>query len=177
MEIFSYILSGTLAHKDSMGNKSSIHAGDVQMMSAGTGVRHSEFNPSLTETVHFLQIWVVPQIRGIKPRYQQKHFNAAQKRGQFCPIIKQNQSDCLDINQHFALYAGLFNGDEHATYTIPENRYTYLHVARGTVQVNGQPLSAGDGVRIRESGRLNFSQGKDAEVLVFDLRPHERPRP
>jgi quercetin 2,3-dioxygenase len=176
MEIFSYVLEGALAHRDTMGTGSVIRPGDVQMMSAGTGVSHSEFNHSPSDGVHFLQIWIVPAERGAKPRYQEHHFNAAEKRGQLRLIIApQGEQQSLQVRQDVKVYAGLFDGAEAATFAMPPMRYAYVHVARGTVELNGQPLAQGDGVRVRESQTLRFANGHDAEVLLFDLRPVELP--
>lgn len=176
MEIFSYVLDGALAHRDSMGTGSVIRPGDVQMMSAGTGVAHSEFNASQTEDVHFLQIWILPDRQGVPPRYQQQAFSAADKRGRLRLVISPDgQEGSLSVHQDARVYAGLFDGDERASHRVPPGRYAYLHVARGSVEVNGQRLGEGDGARVREAGELEFSQGDAAEVLVFDLRPNEVP--
>ena len=176
MEIFTYILEGTLEHKDSMGTGSIIRPGDVQMMSAGTGIRHSEFNPSPSERVHLLQIWIVPDKRGVAPRYQQVNFDAAEKRGKLRQIISPDSAEgSLNVYQDVRVYAGLFNGDESADLSLADNRYAYLHVARGALEVNGMRLAAGDGARVRKETRLNFSKGENAEVLVWDLRPNELP--
>lgn len=177
MEIFSYVLEGALAHKDSMGTGSVILPGDVQLMSAGTGVAHSEFNHSQSEGVHFLQIWIVPGRRGTEPRYQQRNFSTEEKRGRLCLVLSPDGAeDSLQIGQDARVYAGLFDGAETATLSLPPQRYAYVHVARGTVSLNGQVLREGDGVRIRQEDQLVFSDGQDAEVLVFDLRPHELPQ-
>ena len=176
MEIFSYVLEGALAHRDSMGTGSVIRPGDVQMMSAGTGVSHSEFNHSQEEPVHFLQIWIVPSKTGAKPRYQERNFSVADKRGKLRLIISpEGKEESLQVRQDVNVYAGLFDGDETATFEMPEGRYAYVHVARGQVELNGEVLKDGDGVRIRESQSLTFAKGKDSEVLVFDLRPFELP--
>ncbi|QKV53308.1 pirin family protein [Comamonas antarctica] len=176
MEIFSYVLEGALAHKDSMGTGSVIVPGDVQMMSAGSGVQHSEFNHSAEEPVHFLQIWIVPNERGAEPRYQQVNFAEADKRGRLRLIIApQGEQGALAVRQDARVYAGLFDGDESATLEVPANRHVYVHVARGSLEVNGERLSEGDGARIRNAGALRFGQGENAEVLVFDLRPNELP--
>ena len=176
MEIFSYVLEGALAHKDSMGTGSVIVPGDVQMMSAGSGVQHSEFNHSAEEPVHFLQIWIVPNERGAEPRYQQVNFAEADKRGRLRLIIApQGEQGALAVRQDARVYAGLFDGDESATLEVPANRHVYVHVARGSLEVNGERLSEGDGARIRNTGALRFGQGENAEVLVFDLRPNELP--
>jgi redox-sensitive bicupin YhaK (pirin superfamily) len=177
MEIFTYILEGALEHKDSMGTGSVIRPGDVQMMSAGTGIRHSEFNHSKEERVHLLQIWIVPNQRGVKPRYQEVHFTAAEKRGRLRLIISPDSAEgSLNVYQDVRVYAGLFNGDESAQLDIGENRFAYIQVASGTLQVNGVKFSAGDGARIRHEKTLTFSHGQNAEVLVWDLRPNELPK-
>lgn len=176
MEIFTYILSGALEHKDSMGTGSIIRPGDVQMMSAGSGIQHSEFNPSKAELVHLLQIWIVPDRRGVAPRYQQVNFDAAEKRGKLRLIISPDSAeDSLNVYQDVRVYAGLFNGEESFGLALAENRYAYVHVARGALEVNGVRLVAGDGVRVRRETALNFSKGENAEVLVWDLRPNELP--
>jgi len=176
MEIFSYVLEGALEHKDSMGTGSVIRPGDVQMMSAGTGVEHSEFNHSADTSVHFLQIWIVPGVRGAAPRYQQVHFSEADKRGRLRQIISPEGTDgSLAVNQDARVYAGLFDGDETATLDVGADRHVYVHVARGSLTVNGERLSEGDGARIREPEALRFADGEQAEVLVFDLRPNELP--
>lgn len=176
MEIFSYVLDGGLAHRDSMGTGSIIRPGDVQMMSAGTGVSHSEFNGSDTEEVHFLQIWVVPNRKGVAPRYQQQAFSEAAKRGRLARVISPEGEDgALSVHQDVTVFAGLFDGNERAVFDVANGRYAYLHVARGSIDVNGQHLVAGDGARVRSAGELEFTGGDDAEVLVFDLRPNELP--
>ncbi|QLG92884.1 pirin family protein [Pseudomonas yamanorum] len=176
MEIFSYVLEGALEHKDTLGTGSVIRPGDVQLMSAGSGVAHSEFNHSPTEGVHFLQIWIVPNVGGVQPRYQQEHFSAAQKRGCLQLIIAPDGTDgALSVRQDARVYAGLFNGDEAASLTLAPERYAYIHVARGSVEVNGQRLQEGDGARLRDEREIHLSHGEDAEVLVFDLRPRELP--
>ncbi|MCM2321403.1 MAG: pirin family protein [Pseudomonas sp.] len=176
MEIFSYVLEGALEHKDSMGTGSVIRPGDVQMMSAGTGVRHSEYNASREEPVHFLQIWIVPNRKSVTPRYQQQHFDAADKRGQLRLIISPDGAEgSLSAHQDARVYAGLFDGAEQQRFTLPAERFAYIHVARGALTVNGQRLSAGDGMRLRHEQSIDFSAGDDAEVLLFDLRPVELP--
>ncbi|MGV8942274.1 MAG: pirin family protein [Lysobacter sp.] len=177
MEIFSYVLEGALAHSDSMGTGSKIVPGDVQLMSAGSGVTHSEFNGSDDAPVHFLQIWILPDHTGGKPVYQQEHFSEADKRGRLRLIISPDGRDgSLRIQQNTKVYAGLFDGDESATLTLDKDRYAYVHVARGSVELNGVKLEAGDGVRLRNPETLRLTGGKDAEVLVFDLRPQELPQ-
>lgn len=175
MEIFSYVLEGALEHKDSMGTGSVIRPGDVQMMSAGSGIRHSEYNHSREELVHFLQIWIVPDRKGVTPRYQQQHFSDAEKRGRLRLIISPDGAEgSLSVYQDVRVYAGLFNGsEESADFRLEDNRYAYLHVARGHIELNGHFLSAGDGVRIRQEQLLSLRHGQMAEVLLFDLRPNE----
>lgn len=176
MEIFSYVLEGALEHKDSMGTGSVVRPGDVQMMSAGTGVRHSEFNSSAADPLHFLQIWIVPNAKGVPPRYQQQHFTEEEKRGRLRLIISPDGSEgSLAVHQDARVYAGLFDGDERTTLTLSPDRHAYVHVARGSVELNGQPLSEGDGVRLRNEELLTLARGEHAEVLVFDLRPNELP--
>ena len=176
MEIFSYVLEGALEHKDTLGTGSVIKPGDVQLMSAGSGVAHSEFNHSKSQPVHFLQIWIVPNERGATPRYQQQHFSDDEKRGKLRLIISpEGQQGSLQVRQDARVYAGLFDGDEHATLTLADNRYAYVHVARGRIELNGQLLREGDGVRMRKEQVIELSNGRDAEVLVFDLRPNELP--
>mgnify|MGYP001764794083 CR=1 FL=1 len=176
MEIFTYILEGALEHKDSMGTGSVIRPGDVQMMSAGTGIRHSEFNASKTERVHLLQIWIVPDRRGVAPRYQQVHFGDGEKRGRLRLIISPDSAEgSLNVYQDVRVYAGLFDGEESAELALAPGRYAYVHVARGTLEVNGVRLHAGDGARVRQATGLRFDKGEKAEVLVWDLRPNELP--
>ncbi|MDP3331549.1 MAG: pirin family protein [Methylococcaceae bacterium] len=176
MEIFSYVLEGALEHKDSMGTGSIIKPGDVQMMSAGTGIRHSEYNLSKTDPVHFLQIWIVPEKKQVTPRYQQVHFDDAQKRGRLCLIISPDgKQGSLSVYQDVNVLAGLFNGTESAELNIGSNRYVYIHVARGSLAVNGNRLNEGDGARIRDEQTLRFTEGNNSEVLVFNLRPNELP--
>ncbi|TAH46613.1 MAG: pirin family protein [Betaproteobacteria bacterium] len=176
MEIFSYVLDGALQHKDSMGTGSVIRPGDVQMMSAGTGVRHSEYNASHEDLVHFLQIWIVPARRGVEPRYQQRHFTREEKRGRLRPIISPDGADgSLSVYQDVRVYAGLFDGDEAQRFEMPANRFAYIHVARGAIDVDGQRLAAGDAVKLRDPRTIDFAHGDDAEVLLFDLRPNETP--
>ncbi len=176
MEIFSYVLEGALEHKDSMGTGSVILPGDVQIMSAGTGVAHSEYNHSAQDKVHFLQIWIVPDRSGHPPRYQQKLFDTASKRGRLALVLSpEGDEGSLQIHQDARVYAGLFDGDESATLDLPAGRYAYVHVARGSVELNGVRYDEGDGLRLRDPGALRFGGGRQAEVLVFDLRPHELP--
>jgi redox-sensitive bicupin YhaK (pirin superfamily) len=176
MEIFSYVLEGALELKDSMGTGSVIRPGDVQMMSAGTGIQHSEFNPSQTAQVHFLQIWIVPNQKNVKPRYQQVHFDETSKRGRLQLIISPDGKDgSLSVYQDTRVYAGLFDGDKSAQFELNPERYAYLHVAKGDLEINGFRYNAGDGVRIRKEHTLILSEGDQSEVLLFDLRPYEKP--
>jgi redox-sensitive bicupin YhaK (pirin superfamily) len=169
MEIISYVLSGELAHKDSMGNGSTIRPGDVQRMSAGTGVRHSEFNPSTSAPVHFLQIWIQPDTKGIAPDYAEKRFPADEKRGRLRLIVSRDGAEgSLTMHQDAKLYAGLFDGEDSASLHVG-SRWIYVHVARGGITANGVQLGAGDALRITDSGSLLLAGGRDAEVLVFDL--------
>jgi len=177
MEIFSYVLEGALEHKDTLGTGSVIRPGDVQLMSAGHGVAHSEFNHSQLQPVHFLQIWIVPAVRGVTPGYQQQRFAAEDKRGRLQLILSPDgERGSLRLHQDARVYAGLFDGAERATLELGGQRHAYVHLARGALSVNGQRLEAGDGLRIRHAERLEFADGEQAEVLVFDLRPNEQPR-
>jgi redox-sensitive bicupin YhaK (pirin superfamily) len=170
MEIISYVLSGELAHKDSMGNGSTIRPGDVQRMSAGTGVRHSEFNPSSSEGTHFLQIWIQPDKANIEPSYEEKRFAPAEKRGRLRLIVSPDRAQgSLLIHQDARIYAGLFNGPETADLQLPDGRRMYVHVAQGAIEANGVALGAGDALQITRNVALRLEHGKDAEVLVFDL--------
>jgi quercetin 2,3-dioxygenase len=170
MEIISYVLEGALGHKDSMGNGSSIVPGDVQRMSAGTGVQHSEYNHSKDGVTHFLQIWIQPKITGIRPSYEQKHFPAAEKRGRLRLIASPDGRDgSVSMNQDALLYAGLFDGKEQANLPLAAGRKGYVHVARGKIEVNGQRLDAGDAVKLEGVKAIELKNGRDAEVLVFDL--------
>ncbi len=170
MEIISYVLGGELAHKDSMGNGSTIRPGDVQRMSAGSGVRHSEFNPSAALPVHFLQIWIQPDKPNIEPSYEEKRFSAEEKRGRLRLIVSPDRADgSLAIHQDARVYAGLFTDDERAELKVQKGRRLYLHVARGAITANGTVFEAGDALRITDGEALNLSGGRDAEVLVFDL--------
>lgn len=174
MEIFTYVIDGALEHKDSMGNGSVIETGDVQIMSAGTGITHSEFNHSPTDLVHFLQIWLVPNKKGVSPRYQQSHFSQADKQGRLRLIISPDGAEgSLSVYQDVRVYAGCFDADEQAQLTLKDNRYAYVHIVQGTVTVNGTVLNEGDGARLREESQIDIKQGQNADVLVFDLRPQE----
>ncbi len=170
MEIISYVLAGELAHKDSMGNGSVIEPGDVQLMSAGTGVRHSEFNGSASQPVHFLQIWIQPNERNLAPSYEQKRFAAEEKRGRLRLIVSPDRAaGSVLIHQDARLYAGLFDGSQAARLALEPGRRVYVHVARGAITANGVALNAGDAWRSSDAGSLELAQGRDAEVLVFDL--------
>ncbi len=170
MEIVTYLLSGALEHKDSMGNGSVIRPGEVQRMSAGTGVQHSEFNSSATEPAHLLQIWLLPASKGIAPGYEQKTFSVEEKRGRLRLIAAPDgANDAVTIHQDAAIYSGLFDGAESATYQPRAGRKTYLHIARGSLRVNGQELGAGDALKIDDEPRIILDQGRMAEVLLFDL--------
>ncbi len=174
MEIISYVLEGALEHKDSMGTGSVIVPGDVQLMSAGSGVTHSEFNHSGEENVHFLQIWIVPSENGTEPGYQQVSVAEAEKRGKFRLIVSPSGTDgSLTVRQDMKIYAGFFDGAEQATFALDADRYAYIHVARGSIKVNGVEFRTGDGARIRNEDSVTFTDGDQAEVLLFDLRPVE----
>ena len=169
MEIITYVLEGALGHEDSMGNGSTIVPGDVQRMSAGTGVRHSESNHEKQGVTHFLQIWIQPKRSGVAPSYEQKHFGAAEKRGRLRLIASADgREGSVSMNQDAFLYAGLFDDDERAQLEIPAGRKGYVHVVRGAVTVNGQPLGAGDALKAG-SGAIELERGQGGEVLVFDL--------
>ena len=170
MEILTYILTGELEHRDSMGNGSVIRTGDVQRMSAGTGVTHSEYNPSATEEVHFLQIWILPDALRLAPGYEQRHFTAADKRGQLRLIAAHDAEDrAVVIHQQARVYAGLLDGAERTELRVAAGRRAWLHVARGELSVDDVRLSAGDGARTPGPAQLTLHGGAAAEVLVFDL--------
>jgi redox-sensitive bicupin YhaK (pirin superfamily) len=169
MEIISYVLEGSLGHKDSMGTGSTIVPGDVQRMSAGRGVRHSEFNNDKAGVTHFLQIWIEPNVTGIEPSYEQKRFSAQDKRGRLRLIASPDAAEgSVTLHQDARIYAGLFEGEERADYLLPAGRKGYVHVARGRVTVNGHQLVAGDALKT-DSGAIRIDRGNGAEVLVFDL--------
>ena len=170
MEILSYVLSGELAHEDSMGNVKGIPPGDVQRMSAGTGVTHSEFNHAEGETTHFLQIWILPNVTGIRPGYEQKTVPAAQKRGVLRLVASSDGAqDSVTLHADAKVYAGLFDGSESAELALDPARKGYVHLIRGVLVVNGQRLSSGDAVLLENESRIALANGTDAEVLVFDL--------
>ena len=170
MEIISYVLEGELAHRDSIGNGSTIRPGDVQRMSAGRGVRHSEFNPSPGSLVHFLQIWIQPNVQGVEPSYEEKRFAPEEKRGRLRLIASPDQRDgSVLIHQDARVYVGLFDGAESASLDVAPGRLIYVHVARGAIRANGAALEAGDALKSSDTQTLQLQDGRDAEVLVFDL--------
>ena len=183
MEIVSYVLSGALAHKDSLGNGSNagsaagghdgvIRPGDVQRMSAGTGVRHSEFNHARDEQTHFLQIWILPRQTGIAPDYEQKHFDATAKRGRLTLVASPDGADgSVTMHADASIRAGLFDGGERAELALAPQRLAYVHLVRGSLRVNNEQLHAGDALRLDGESRLVLDRGEHAEVLVFDLAP------
>lgn len=174
MEIISYVLSGVLAHEDSMGNGEKIPPGDVQRMSAGTGVRHSEYNHA-DQTTHFLQIWIEPETAGIEPGYEQKTFTPADKTGRLCCVAARTGADpaangAVTIHADAAVYAGLFNAEQSDQLAIDPARRAYVHLISGELTVNGQVLQAGDAIAMAGESEVVVANGRDAEVLVFDLR-------
>ncbi len=170
MEIVSYVLEGGLEHKDSLGTGSVIRPGDVQRMSAGTGVRHSEYNASGTEPVHFLQIWIVPEREGLKPSYEQKAFEAAEKRGKLRLIgSRDGREGSVAIHQDAKLYATLLEAGEAVSHTLEAERGAWVQVAKGSIAVNGQRLKAGDGMAVEGAGDLRLEAETNAEALLFDL--------
>ena len=172
MEIISYVLSGELAHKDSMGNVKGIPPGDVQRMSAGTGVQHSEFNHAEGQTTHFLQIWIEPNVVGVAPSYQQKTFADAEKRGTLRLLVSPDGAQgSVVIHADAKMYAGLFDGTESATLALDARRNSYVHLIGGQLEVNGQLLHAGDALALQSESQLLLAKGEAAEVLVFDLAP------
>jgi len=172
MEIVSYVLDGALAHRDSMGQQAVIVPGEVQRMTAGTGVRHSEFNHASDRPAHFLQIWLLPPGPGLQPGYEQKAFAEADKRGRLKLVASPDgREGSVTVNADAAIHAGLFDGDEAAELVLAPGRLAYVFLARGTLQVNGQALAAGDALALRDEPRLMLQGGHQAEVLVFDLAP------
>ena len=170
MEIISYVLEGALAHKDSMGNGSTIVPGDVQRMSAGRGVQHSEQNHDKSGTTHFLQIWIEPNVRGIAPGYEQKHFDAASKRGRLRLVASPDGAqDSVTIHQDARVHAGLFDGAERAKHALAPGRRAYVHLVRGKLTVNGTALEAGDALKASDVAEIEMEKGEGAEVLLFDL--------
>jgi redox-sensitive bicupin YhaK (pirin superfamily) len=171
MEIVSYVLEGELAHKDNMGNGRAIPPGDVQRMSAGRGVMHSEYNHAPNDTTHFLQIWIEPNVRGIAPSYEQRTFSSSEKRGALRLVASPDGAqDSVKLNADARLYAGLFDGPEAAKLALDPQRKAYVHLVRGELVVNGQPLSGGDAALLDQESSLELKAGRDAEVLVFDLQ-------
>jgi redox-sensitive bicupin YhaK (pirin superfamily) len=176
MEIISYVLDGELAHQDSMGNGGGggaagvIRPGDVQRMSAGRGVLHSEYNHAKDATTHFLQIWIEPRERGIDPGYEQRHFDAAEKRGRLRLVASPDGHDgSVTIHADASIWSGLFDGAERATLALDPARKAWVHVARGRAVVNGRELAAGDALALAGESTLSIERGEDAELLVFDL--------
>jgi redox-sensitive bicupin YhaK (pirin superfamily) len=170
MEIISYVLSGELAHRDSIGNGSIIRPGDVQRMSAGSGIRHSEFNPSPTEKLHFLQIWIKPSVLGIEPGYEEKRFSDGEKQGRLRLIASPAGAEgSVLIHQDANVYAGRFDGDERAELVLRPGRRAYVHVIRGSVRANDAELGGGDALGIIEAPKVVLDAGRASEVLVFDL--------
>ena len=168
MEIISYVLEGAMAHKDSMGNGAIMQPGDVQRMSAGTGVVHSEFNGSDDDELHFLQIWIEPKQRGIAPSYEQKSFPIAERQGQWRLVASEDgRNGSVSVNQDVNLYTGLFDTDEQAP--LPTVRYAWLHVARGEAEVNGERLSAGDAAAFKPGEVIEVVGKQQAEILLFDM--------
>lgn len=173
MEIISYVLSGELAHRDTLGNVKGIPPGDVQRMSAGRGVQHSEFNHAPDQATHFLQIWIEPNVTGIEPSYEQKTFAEAEKRGRLRLVASPDAAQgSVRIHADARMYAGLFDGDESATLTLDPARSVYVHLVRGELAVNGSKLAGGDAAKLQGEAKLTLAQGRGAEVLVFDLASH-----
>jgi len=170
MEIITYILDGALEHKDSMGNGSVIRPGDVQRMSAGRGVMHSEFNPSRDASVRLLQMWIEPAVKGIEPGYEQKHFAEDERRGRLRLIASPDGRDgSVSIHQDALVHAGLLDGDDRVEYALEPGRRAYVHVARGAVEINRNALEGGDGLKVSGESALELSRAHGAEVLLFDL--------
>jgi redox-sensitive bicupin YhaK (pirin superfamily) len=170
MEILSYVLEGELAHKDSLGTGSVIRPGDIQRMSAGTGVLHSEMNPSPTEAVHFLQIWLLPERRGIEPGYEQKRFDSEERSGRLRLVASRDgREGGIRVHQDVDLYSGLLSAGQQASLALRPDRFAWVQVARGSVTVNGQPLAAGDGAALNDEESVDVAATSDSEVLVFDL--------
>ena len=171
MEIVSYVLDGALGHKDSIGNGASIVPGEVQRMSAGTGIAHSEFNHAADRTTHFLQIWLLPNQQGITPGYEQKAFAEADKRGKLRLVASPDgREGSVTIHANASMYAGLIDGVERAELALDPTRLAYVHLVRGEASINGQALQAGDAAKLDGETRLSIDSGRDAEVIVFDLQ-------
>ncbi len=172
MEIISYVLDGELAHRDTMGNVVAIPPGDIQRMSAGSGVQHSEFNHSRDRTTHFLQIWILPKYRGIQPSYEQRTIPTQEKRGKLRLVASPDgASGSVSINADARMYAALIDGTEQASLTVDPARKIYVHLVRGELEVNGERLRGGDAAMIEGEAEVRLTSGRDAEVLVFDLAP------
>lgn len=170
MEIISYVLDGELAHKDSMGNGSVLRYGDVQRMSAGTGVMHSEFNHSSDKQVHFLQIWIQPSVQGIPPSYEEKHFDTTSKAGKLRLIASPNgEQGSVTIHQDAKLYASILQASQEITHTLAAGRSAYLHLIRGKITANGTVLHTGDALKIQAETLITINEAEDAELLLFDL--------
>lgn len=172
MEIVTYVLEGAVAHKDSLGNAGNIVPGEVQRMSAGRGIMHSEFNPNAGQRTHLLQIWIIPDRTGGSASYEQKAYDASEKRGKLRLVASPDGAEgSVTIQQNARMYAGLFDGDESSTHTLVAGRLAYVHVARGAVTVNGVALNEGDAVKIENEASVRIDKGSQAEVLLFDLPP------
>jgi quercetin 2,3-dioxygenase len=170
MEIITYVLAGELEHKDSMGTGSVMHYGEVQVMSAGTGVTHSEFNHSKKDRVHLLQIWILPDQKGLKPNYQQKNFSEKDKKNKLCLLAsKDGRNDSLMIHQDVDLYSSILDSKKKLEFPLRPNRFGWIQVAKGSVKVNGQKLEAGDGAAVSKEKSLSFEANEKAEFLLFDL--------
>ena len=170
MEIITYILEGAIAHKDSTGAGSTIRPGDVQRMSAGRGVQHSEFNPDAANQTHLLQIWIMPNVRGIEPSYEEKHFSSKERQGRLRLIASPDSAEgSVLIHQDARVFAGLLSYADSASFAVTAGRRAYLHVAQGSIRVNGELLAAGDAAKLTGAGQLELSDAKQADVLLFDL--------
>jgi redox-sensitive bicupin YhaK (pirin superfamily) len=170
MEIITYVLSGALEHKDSLGTGAVIYPGEVQRMTAGTGITHSEFNNSPSDAVHLLQIWIIPETVGLTPSYEQKAFSAEEKQGKLRLVASQDGRDgSVTVNQDLNLYIGLLSGDEQISYQVEPNRYIWLHVAQGEVTIDDRVLTAGDAIAYAGASQLEISSASDGEILLFDL--------
>ncbi|MDJ0597932.1 MAG: pirin family protein [Crocosphaera sp.] len=171
MEIISYVLKGALEHKDSLGNGSVIYPGDIQRMSAGTGIAHSEFNASKTDPVHFLQIWIIPNQKGLKPSYEQKHFSLSEKQGKFRLVASSDgRYDSVKIHQDADLYVTVLNEGDRINHSTSENRLLWVQIVKGLTEINGHTLQAGDGAAITRETDIEFTATTDdSEILLFDL--------
>jgi len=172
MEIITYVLNGSLQHKDSLGNGSVIKPGEVQRMTAGTGIEHSEFNASSEEEVHFLQIWVLPQQKDLPPSYEQKQFSQEQAQGKWQVLVKANpaaDSGIVSVNQDIKLQRTFLNNEQIETYQNSDDRWVWIQIARGSVSINNTSVEAGDGIAVKEATTLHFNNAKNSEILLFDL--------